>query len=325
LAVLVGVDEGADAFVREHLRQQPLVHLAVDDVDAGHAGLAGGDRVARLGELSRRHRVLLQRRSQLVDRELALERAVDAQALGGGDVDEFDRAQRLGDLERDRVRVDPKGVAVAVQPQRWDDRHDAVGQQRVQKIHVDALHPAREQVVDALQDPERVRDHGVGARAAQVGRAQPFEDPVGQAVGRGQRELERVGVGDARAFQIRRRRHFFVRERLDLGGGAVHQHGADVQRPKHRDVHQDVAEVVVGDHRPVDRHDERLLAELRDVAQDAPEVGRLHLAVAMLHSPDSLATTWGRLWGPKGSCPWDQVRAAWPRSSSPACCRSRNR
>ena len=65
-------------------------------------------------------------------------------------------------------------------------------------------------------------------------------------------------------------------EGLDLGGGAVDQHGADVERPEHGDVHQDVAEVLVGDDRAVHGHHERLLAELRDVPEDAPEVGRSH-------------------------------------------------
>ena len=39
--VLVGVDEGAEAVVREHLAEQPFVERAVDDVHAGHGGVAG--------------------------------------------------------------------------------------------------------------------------------------------------------------------------------------------------------------------------------------------------------------------------------------------
>ena len=42
LAVLVGVDEGTDALVREHLGEEPVVDVPVDDVDARDAGLSRG-------------------------------------------------------------------------------------------------------------------------------------------------------------------------------------------------------------------------------------------------------------------------------------------
>ena len=65
---------------------------------------------------------------------------------------------------------------------------------------------------------------------------------------------------------------------LDLGGGAVDEHDADVQRAQHGDVHQDVGEVLVGDDGAVHADDERLLAELRDVLQDAPQVSQFHVS-----------------------------------------------
>ena len=67
-----------------------------------------------------------------------------------------------------------------------------------------------------------------------------------------------------------------VGERLDLPGGAVHEHDADVQRPQQGDVEEQRREVVVGDDAAVDRQDEGLLAELRHVLQDAAQVGELH-------------------------------------------------
>ena len=73
----------------------------------------------------------------------------------------------------------------------------------------------------------------------------------------------------------------FVGQRLDLRGGAVDEHHADVQRAQHRDVHQDVGEVLVGDDRAVHADDERLLAELRDVLQDAPQVGQFHVKLRL--------------------------------------------
>ena len=53
------------------------------------------------------------------------------------------------------------------------------------------------------------------------------------------------------------------------------EHDADVQRPEQRHVEQQRREVVVGDDGAVDREDEGLLAELRDVLQDAAQVGQL--------------------------------------------------
>ena len=80
-----------------------------------------------------------------------------------------------------------------------------------------------------------------------------------------------------RAVEVGRRDLLFLGQRLDLRRRAVDQHDADVQRAQHRDVQQDVGEVLVGDDRAVDAEDERLLAELRNVLQDAPQVGRFHV------------------------------------------------
>ena len=66
-------------------------------------------------------------------------------------------------------------------------------------------------------------------------------------------------------------------EVLDLRRSAVDQHHADVQRAQHRHIQQDVGKVLVGDDRAVDADDERLFPELRDVLQDAAQVGQFHI------------------------------------------------
>ena len=48
LLIFVRVDQRADAVVGKNLREQALVHAAVDDVDARHAGFARGGGVLRL-------------------------------------------------------------------------------------------------------------------------------------------------------------------------------------------------------------------------------------------------------------------------------------
>jgi hypothetical protein len=111
---------------------------------------------------------------------------------------------------------------------------------------------------------------------SQVGRVQPLEDLVRDAVRRGDAEVERRRVGDPRALEVGRYDAALSPERRDLRGGAVYEHGADAQRPEHGRVHQDVAEVLVRDRRAVDGDDEGPVAELRDVLEDAPQVGRSH-------------------------------------------------
>jgi hypothetical protein len=141
--------------------------------------------------------VLRERVRQLVHRELARQLAAHGQPVGGGDEDELHGAGRPRQLQRHRVRVQPVGASVAVHAERRHHGHDAVREQRLHELAVHPLDPARELVVDALQDPQGVRDHRVGGGAPQVGRGQRLQDLVGQPVGRGQRELQRLGIGDA--------------------------------------------------------------------------------------------------------------------------------
>ena len=100
----------------------------------------------------------------------------------------------------------------------------------------------------------------------------------------GERQLERGGVRDPRAFEVGDFNLLLLSEQLDLRRRAVNQHHADAQRPQHRHVQQQGVEVFVGDDRAVNREDERLLAELRNVLQDAPQVGGFHFWMVSLVS-----------------------------------------
>ena len=93
-----------------------------------------------------------------------------------------------------------------------------------------------------------------------------------------------AGVGDAGAVEIGRHNFLFLGQRLDLRRRAVDEHDADVQRPQHRHVQQQRGEVFVGDDRAVHGQDERPVAELRNVLQDAPQVGRFHVWLIINHN-----------------------------------------
>ena len=163
-------------------------------------------------------------------------------------------------------------------PKRRDDRDDALREQRLEHLHVHALDLAGEQMVHALDDAERMGDDDVRADGAEVVGRKPFENFVRQPVRGGQRELQRGRVRDARAVEVRGGNFLLLGEQLDLRRRAVDEHDADVQRAQHRHVQQQRGEVFVGDDRAVNREDERLLAELRNVLQDAPQVGRFHFS-----------------------------------------------
>ena len=139
---------------------------------------------------------------------------------------------------------------------------------------IDALDLAGELVIDAAEDAGRVGDERVGAGAAEVVGREPFEDLVRDAVGGGERDLERRASvtpvpsrsdgGDLHQLGVA----------PDLVRGAVDQRDADAQAAQQGDVEQQVGEVVVLDDGAVDGDDEHAVAEPRDVPQDFAEVGQ---------------------------------------------------
>src|SRR5262249_38302917 len=100
---------------------------------------------------------------------------------------------------------------------------------------------------------------------------------VGDLRGADDAEPERRCVGDAGAVPVGGGDVEFLRERADLMAGAVDDDDVNVQAAQHRDVEQQVAEIVVGHHRAIDGDDEHLVAKLRDVVQDAAQVSRFHV------------------------------------------------
>ena len=57
----------------------------------------------------------------------------------------------------------------------------------------------------------------------------------------------------------------------------MHQDDSNVQRAQDGDIEEDVGKVFIGDNRAIDADDEGLLAEARDVLQDAPQISRFHV------------------------------------------------
>ena len=76
-------------------------------------------------------------------------------------------------------------------------------EQRLEQFGIDALDLAREEMVHALDDADGMRDDHVRAGGAQVVGRKALENLVGQPVGGRQGEIERGGIGDAGAVEIR--------------------------------------------------------------------------------------------------------------------------
>ncbi len=159
MLVIVRVNQRADAFVGKYLGQQPFIHAAVDDVDARHAGLARGDGMKRLGNLFRRDVVFLQRDDgfKVGHRHLPDDPALNENAILRGDENQFDGLQRLRHRDCDAVGIYAIRLAVAVETERRDDRHNALREQRLEQFNIHALDLAGEQMIHALNDAHRMR------------------------------------------------------------------------------------------------------------------------------------------------------------------------
>jgi hypothetical protein len=156
LGVFIGVHEGSDAFVGEHLGKEGFIHGAVDHMDARNPP-----------RRRRRHDVPwipsrdasprgFREGLELGHEDLPEKSALMPQAVGGREVEELDGLELRRQGEGDRVGVDAVGLAVAVEAQRRDDRNDALGEQSLKHLGVDALDLARELVVDAADDEQCV-------------------------------------------------------------------------------------------------------------------------------------------------------------------------
>ena len=99
---------------------------------------------------------------------------------------------------------------------------------------------------------------------------------MSEAIGGGESEFQRHGIGNAGAIQIGRYEVLLVGQRFDLRGGPMRDHDPDIERTEDRDIQEDVWKILVGDNRAIDADDERLLPEARDILQDAPQVSRFH-------------------------------------------------
>src|SRR5262249_8536766 len=119
----------------------------------------------------------------------------------------------------------------------------------------------------------RVGRDGVTRGPAQVGGGKAFQDFVCYAVGGGDGQIQRLGIGDPNAFGVRWCAAKVRSEALDLVRGSVNQSDADAQAAKKCDVEEQVGEVVVLDNCAIDGDDEHAVTETWDVTKNLAEIG----------------------------------------------------
>jgi hypothetical protein len=191
-------------------------------------------------------------------------------------VNEFGGFERVGERNGDAIGIDAIRFSVAIETERRHDGDDALAEQSLEKIGVHAFDFAGEEMVHSLDDAEGMGDDRVGAGGAKIVGGKAFENFVRETIGRSERDLQCAGIGDARAIEIGGLELAFIGQRFNLRGSAVDEDDADVERAEDGDIEEKIRKVFAGDNGSVHAEDENFFAELRDVLEDAPEVGQFH-------------------------------------------------
>jgi hypothetical protein len=95
--------------------------------------------------------------TEVVHEHLSNRLAVVEQSSLCGDEDQLDGLELRRDSDGHRVGVDAIGLPVTVEPERRDDRDDALRQQRLQELGIDAFDAAGVEVIHALDHADGMR------------------------------------------------------------------------------------------------------------------------------------------------------------------------
>ncbi len=151
-------------------------------------------------------------------------------------------------------------------------REQSLVQQRLKKFDIDTLDLPGKQLVDAMDDPQRMRNDGVRAGGTEVVGRKTLKDLVRETVRGFYGQLQGRGIGHAGAIQVGRLDALLLGESLNLLRRTVHDHHADVQRTQHCNVQEDVGEVFLCDDASVHGKNECLFAELRNVLKNPAQI-----------------------------------------------------
>ena len=203
-------------------------------------------------------------------------------------INKFGRVERLGQFQRHGIGIDAIGPAVAIKPERRHHGNNALGQQSLKHFHVHPLDLAREKMVLAVNDAQRMSDQGVAGGGAKIACAETLQDLVRQPVRRSQGEFQCRRVRHAAAVQIGRLNILFFRQDFNLRRRAMDQDDPNAQGAQHCDIQKNIGEILARDNRAIDADDEDLFPKARDVLQNGSQDQSVSLCCAFFNSTDSL-------------------------------------
>ena len=278
----VAVDHGADAFDAEEFAEECVVGAAVEEVDAGDPAFAGAGGVAEEEDLAAFGFGVVRgfggEGAGFVDGELA-----DAAVFGVfddacADEEELGGVEGDGDFDGDGCGIEAERAALAFAAAWWDERGDALVDELLERLGVDAVDGAGVAEVTAADDACGVDGDGIGDCGAEADASEVLEHGGGEPADGVDGSLEGGFVGDAGSVWAGECDAAAGGEFHDLESGTEDDDDADTEGMEDGEVEEDVAEVFVADDGAVDENDERLAAELGDVAQNAADIVVFHRA-----------------------------------------------
>ena len=266
-----------------------MLDPAVDDVRARHAILDGVERRADLGQHAAVDRAVGEERIDAARGKPGQQRAVLVEhADGVRHQHELFRAQRLGELAGDQVRVDVVGDAVGAHADGRDHRDEITRVQELDELGIDALDLADESDVDrfgvgcvALQQHlprmnERAVLSGEPDRLAAV-LVDEADDLLIELAQDHLDDVHHALVGDAHALAELALDAHLLQEVADLRTAAVDDDGVHADELQHHDVAREARLQLRLDHRVAAvLDDDRLVVEALDVGQRLGKDLRLH-------------------------------------------------
>ncbi len=118
------------------------------------------------------------------------ELAVVMQTVLRSNENQLYRLQRDCHRDSDIIGVHPVCLALGAKPDGRNDRNNALAQQGFEERGVHPFHLPGEQMVDAVNDPQRDGDDGIGGRRAEIVGGKAAQDLMHDTVGGVNGELQ---------------------------------------------------------------------------------------------------------------------------------------
>jgi len=135
--------------------------------------------------------------------------------------------EKVDRAARNKIRSQKREITEG--SEEWDLLLRRYYAEELKKLGIDTLDLPGKQLVDAMDDPQRVRNDGIRAGGAEVIGRKAFQDLVRETVCGVHGDLQGGSIGHAGTIEVGRLDTLLVGKRLNLRGRTMHEHHADVQ------------------------------------------------------------------------------------------------